>query len=283
MSNKKIAVLYHSNCPDGFSAAWAAWKSLKRKADYIPVEHQTPPPKGLEDKTIYMLDFVYPPELTKKIAKKNKEIIVIDHHKSAYEAIQKLKKSESPNIQTVGKNNKSGAVLAWEYFHPKTKIPAIIKYVQDGDLWQFKLPKAREILTALDLASHDFSKWTKFANQLEKPTARKKIIEKGGAIVQYNARVIARLSARAKDTKIRGKKARVVNSPIFASEIGNELVKKKQTDVGIIWFEDNKKIKVSLRSRGDVDVSKIAEYYNGGGHKAAASFRLKKGSRLPWK
>jgi phosphoesterase RecJ-like protein len=33
--------------------------------------------------------------------------------------------------------------------------------------------------------------------------------------------------------------------------------------------------KVSLRSKGDVNVAKIAEMYKGGGHKNAAGFRIK--------
>jgi phosphoesterase RecJ-like protein len=33
--------------------------------------------------------------------------------------------------------------------------------------------------------------------------------------------------------------------------------------------------KVSLRSKGDLDVAKIAEHFGGGGHKNAAGFRIK--------
>lgn len=34
-------------------------------------------------------------------------------------------------------------------------------------------------------------------------------------------------------------------------------------------------LKVSLRSKGDLDISKIAEYFGGGGHKNAAGYRIK--------
>ena len=33
--NKKIVVITHKNCPDGFTAAWVSWTKFKNKADYI--------------------------------------------------------------------------------------------------------------------------------------------------------------------------------------------------------------------------------------------------------
>src|SRR3989344_1169898 len=36
--NKKIAVLYHKGCTDGFGAAWAAWKKFGARAEYLGVE-----------------------------------------------------------------------------------------------------------------------------------------------------------------------------------------------------------------------------------------------------
>jgi phosphoesterase RecJ-like protein len=42
--------------------------------------------------------------------------------------------------------------------------------------------------------------------------------------------------------------------------------------IAVMFREDDGKVKVSLRSKGDIDVSKIAERYGGGGHKGAAAF-----------
>jgi len=152
---KKITILYHANCPDGFSAAWAAWKKLKTKANYLPVEHQTPPPQGLEGKTLYMLDFTYSLEIIKELVKKNKKIVIIDHHTAAYRAIQKFWRFGLQNIEMIAENENSGAVLAWKYFHPKKPLPAIAKYVEDGDLWKFHLPNAKEIIAVIDDENHN--------------------------------------------------------------------------------------------------------------------------------
>ncbi|MDP3725394.1 MAG: DHHA1 domain-containing protein [Nanoarchaeota archaeon] len=282
---KSTIILYHANCPDGFSAAWAAWKKLKNKADYLPVEHQTPPPQGLEGKMIYMLDFAYPPNIIQDLAEKNEKIVVIDHHTSAYASIISLIRANKgyKNIEAIEESKSSGAVLAWQYFHSKKPLPQIIKYVEDGDLWKFNLPHAKEILAVIDDENHNFASWDKLAKKLENTKTRKEIIKKGSIIVKHKKRTIGRLVSKAKDVKLAGYKAKVVNSPIFPSEIGNELIS-HGADVGIIWYDDNKKIKVSLRSKssGKVNVAKIAEKFGGGGHKAAASFRIPKDTKLPW-
>ena len=36
---KENIIIYHSDCYDGFSAAWAAWKKFGSKAEYLPVKH----------------------------------------------------------------------------------------------------------------------------------------------------------------------------------------------------------------------------------------------------
>jgi nanoRNase/pAp phosphatase (c-di-AMP/oligoRNAs hydrolase) len=75
-----------------------------------------------------------------------------------------------------------------------------------------------------------------------------------------------------------------VNSSVFASQMGNEVVDRGY-DIGVIWrhIKDDH-IKVSLRSHkyGKVDVGKIAEKYGGGGHKSAASFVIHSEDELPW-
>jgi nanoRNase/pAp phosphatase (c-di-AMP/oligoRNAs hydrolase) len=97
--------------------------------------------------------------------------------------------------------------------------------------------------------------------------------------------VIDSIVANAEIVKFAGHKAFVANSPALVSEIGHVLAT-KANGVGIVWVKKGDKLKVSLRSNGKVDVSKIAVKYGGGGHKAAASFSLpiKKGTlTFPWK
>jgi hypothetical protein len=68
--------------------------------------------------------------------------------------------------------------------------------------------------------------------------------------------------------------AEVVNCLYLnCSEVGNVLA--QRADVGITWFERaDGKTQFSLRSTGDIDVSRIAKTYGGGGHLHAAGFQM---------
>ena len=277
----QISILYHSNCQDGFSAAWAAWKKFKDKADYIPVEHQLPPPE-LKDKVIYLLDFCYPIAAIKALAKNNKQIIIIDHHATTEKTVEEFKRLNIPTITTILDMSHSGSALAWQYFHPKTKIPKIIQHVEDSDLWLFKKPKTKEITMVLSMVPFTFKDWSLFAKKLETQKTCKQIIEKGSNLTDYENSLVQRVASKAVSVEFEGHKVSAVNSPIFISEIGHELVK-RDPPFGIIWYKDGNKIKVSLRGNGSIDLTKIAEKYGGGGHKNAAGFKLKSNQKIPWK
>jgi hypothetical protein len=67
----------------------------------------------------------------------------------------------------------------------------------------------------------------------------------------------------------------MMNSVTWISELGNELVRKEDADVGLVWFYDaeNKEYRVSLRSIDEkADVSQIAKVFGGGGHRNASGF-----------
>lgn len=275
-SRKRIVILYHKNCTDGFVAAWAAWKKFKNRAVYHAVDHQVPPPTGLFGKEIYMVDFTYPLPIIHELQKRNIRVTAIDHHVSAEHATK-------ATFQYSYAVKHSGAALSWMYFHKKKKIPVLVKYVEDMDLWRFQLPHTKEIFSYLNLFDFNFKLWDKIIHKFEKKSWKKEVIKKGSIILQYENKLIERLISRNKEqVSFAGYKTYVVNSPNFQSEIGNILAK-KYPPIGIIWNEDANRIKVSLRSNGIVDVSSIAQKFGGGGHKAAAGFSLPKGSVFPWK
>ena len=57
-------------------------------------------------------------------------------------------------------NNKSGALLAWEYFHPGTDVPMLIQHIDDRDRWQFKLDGSKELHAYLaSLRPWSFGDW----------------------------------------------------------------------------------------------------------------------------
>lgn len=271
--NKKIIVFYHGNCPDGFGGAYAAWKHFGNKAEYVPLYRHAPVPE-VRGKEIYMVDFLYNPEITKKLIKNNIRVTGIDHHISARESTELTK-------NYLYDTNHSGAVLSWTYFHKNKKAPMILRYVEDVDLWKFKIPHTREIDAVLDLLPFDFKAWDAFARKLESSEKRKKIIADGTLLLQYKNRLIENLILEAERVQFMNYRIYAVNSPVYASELGARLIK-NLPPVAIIWTRSRGKVLVSLRSNGKVDVSKIAGKFGGGGHKAAAGFIIEKNQKIPW-
>ena len=73
-----------------------------------------------------------------------------------------------------------------------------------------------------------------------------------------------------------------VNAPIHVSEVGHELANQSGT-YGLVWYMgvDNR-VKCSLRSNGEYDVSAIARAFGGGGHRNAAGFEIDIQTLMGW-
>jgi len=289
---KSILVFYHVKDNDGLGSAWAAWRKLKEKADYFGIDYYSGHHFDYKGKTIYFLDFRPHDDVVSLLKKNQNHLVLIDHHLSSR---NKLKLFDEYKFDS----RHSAAVLTWQYFFPRQKIPKILFYIEDIDIWKLKRAFSREINNVIEFYDSNFKHWNKLARDLEDTSKRKQYIQMGKVISQYQDKLIQKIAAKAKLVKFEGKKVLAVNSSILISEIGNALVKKRPP-LAIIWseinknpsrsarqnlfsrFARNKKIWVSLRSNGSCDVSKIAEKYGGGGQKGAAAFMLDINAPLPW-
>ena len=83
-------VLYHANCPDGFAAAWAAWKVLGEAAAYLPVRHGDPPPELPPSAHVAIVDFSYSRATLLEMARRLQSLLVLDHHRSAQDDLRDL-------------------------------------------------------------------------------------------------------------------------------------------------------------------------------------------------
>ncbi|MBM3257378.1 MAG: hypothetical protein FJY98_03610 [Candidatus Liptonbacteria bacterium] len=272
---KKILIIYHGDCPDGFSGAWAAWKKFGNKAEYFGARRDEPLP-DVRGREVYCIDFTpEPAAAVEKMVKEAAHVVLIDHHLSA-----KPKMELAPEFWFSLEH--SGAVLAWEYFFPKKPVPTLLKYIEDVDLWKFKLPYSRELSAYMILHDFDFKTWDKLNKEYAGAKSRAHAVKGGTMVLRYKQRIVEDMIEKAQLVKFEGYKVLAVNSSALESEIGHALAKKKPP-FGIVWREEKNSIKFSLRSEGKVDVSKIAEKYGGGGHKAASGFNLPLGSKLPWR
>ncbi len=261
-------VLYHGGCNDGFTAAYCAWTVLGDSAQYMGVSYGEEPPTINEGDRIYVVDFSYPREVMLSWEKIASELVVLDHHKTAQDALQGL------SFATFNMD-KSGAVLAWEYWHPNEPIPTLVQYVQDRDLWRKKLPLSDDVFVMLRSFKKDFEVWDILAHLSgEDFLSLARMI--GTPILEKRQREVEALASTYTLEEIGGYKVPTVHTanPSMTSDIGHYLCKQiPEAPFSAIWWSDGDgKTKWGLRSVGDFDVSEIAKQFGGGGHKNAAGF-----------
>lgn len=174
-------VFYHGNCLDGVSAAYChkQYSSVTEdgEAKYIPMAHNEINIPAIQEKLsnvdlsqvkrVYVLDFNLDKDCYNYLLNANNDIqiVVLDHHKTAKEAIEKLDEEfAGKNIQFYFNLKYSGAVLSYLYFNTQfgipndesvldyviqTQVPTWIKMVHDRDLWQWQYKNTKFFTTAL--------------------------------------------------------------------------------------------------------------------------------------
>ncbi len=275
MLNKKIVVFYHKDCWDGFGGAWAAWRRLGNKADYVGLQPGAPPDLEVKDKEVYLIDTAFPVPAMKKLLKNNLKVVLLDHHFSNREVAKIVP-------EKLFEMDHSGSVLAWKYFHPKKPTPVFLKYVEDADIWRWALPGSKAMAMLREGLAYDFKAWSKWVKDCEDRKKLKAHIIHGQQLLDYSAALQNRAIKNAQVVEFAGHKCLAVNSPLLHSDIGNKL-SKLMPPFGIVWSEKSDIRTFSLRSNGKFDVSVLAQKYGGGGHKAAAGFAMELGEKLPWK
>ncbi len=276
MPAKQIVVLYHRNCPDGFGAAYAAWKKYGDMAEYIPVAYGDSVVEGLEGKEVFILDFSYelPGEIDrlKSIAKR---LVIIDHHESARALVEGVP-------EHIFDTNHSGASLAWSYFHPDTEIPLLLQYIEDVDLYRFALPQSEEVNTFVAIQKLDFAVWDKLVPKFDNPTTRVTILKAASFYSEYFNALAEQSVEKAKKVRFEGYECYFATTHgAMRSRVAHELYT-KLPPIALVVNAHPDGFGVSIRGDGTVDVSQIAMKYNGGGHPNSSGFFIRNGTEVPW-
>ncbi len=332
----KPLVIYHAQCADGFGAAFAAWLKLGDEAEYVPCQYGQV--KNVADLNsilssagipfgegeVYVLDFSFPKDVMEWLFKEVKRVTWLDHHASVFKEwgipLDVVGDNEYFSIEDkphwVELNNyKSGAMLAWEYFHPGTEVPMFIRHIDDYDRWIFALEGTKAFQKALwSYATWSFAGWKNAFISAPNSNAPYESLDnfyaEGEAILrahEQNVQSVVKGGARPCSIV-----PAIINSsdsykapwvwwhdeecgdtcgangiaancpPHLASDVGHELANQSGT-FGLLWSIDKDNIcKCSLRSNGDYDVSAIAKEFGGGGHKNAAGFTTTIQNIMEW-
>jgi len=290
-------IIYHNNCTDGFCAAYVAhqrWPEATLLAQDYGVE---PPYAEVEGKNVFVVDFSWNTSLENcELARRAKSFRILDHHKSAQEVLAGL------SFATFDMN-RSGAGLAWDYLFGKDSPddgrlvketdfaccencsrmprPWYVNYVEDRDLWLWKLPKSQAINAYLGAVQKDFRVWDFMVADIESDSAA----EYGAGALRQIEHYVREGTRHAQTGKllfidkegfVHEYQVAVINGlNTNFSELGGELADWPGIDVAIGWFErEDGLIQFGLRAHKGVDASKLAQAKGGGGHQKAAGFQL---------
>ncbi len=269
----KTLCIYHGNCADGFMAAWAVRNALGTdKVEFHAGVYGNPPPDVL-DRAVIIVDFSYKRPVLEDMMKLAKHITVLDHHKTAAEDLQSM--PDTAHFECLFDMTKSGARLAWEWFHPHAEVPRLVRIVEDRDLWKFEFPETRAVQACLFSYPYDFDIWSMLVEKCQTDAGMDLMVAEGEAIERKHHKDIAELVAVSKRPMlIEDRLVPVANLPYTLSSDAGHLMS-KDAPFAACYMDTPEGRVFSLRSADDgADVSKVAKAYGGGGHAHAAGFRI---------
>ncbi len=298
--NKPTAMLiaYHAHCIDGWTSAVIAYYGLKKEADkdyivdLLPMQYNAESYKKLEEKVAsgkylatYVLDFSIPVSSVYAIDKYTM-LVILDHHKTAFHKyIGESYKVEPDSYEQMWiqgteillDNSRSGAAITFGYFFPNEVLPKLVQYVQDYDLWQFKLGKAAKAMNHyLRSLDKNLLLWSNLMHRLETPKGLIEALEKGTRLKEVHDKKVTEVAAKAEPFQLISRTGLIVECDVrLISDVGHTLATKSGT-FGLMYtvLPEENKIKFSLRSNPGFDVSSLASAFGGGGHTNAAGFEL---------
>ncbi len=272
---RKVCI-YHAGCPDGFGAAWAAWRCWGEEAEYVARGHDDPlEPASYEDAWVVFADIAPPVERAKALSESVGHLVVLDHHVSAQSRFDNepglVEELASAGHQIHFDLGYSGAVLTWQHFHPEDPLPPLLAYVQDQDLWNWSLPDTREINAAVGSYPRNFENWNQLASRpLEELAAE------GRSLVRAQHIEVRRSLHGAHRIRLGDIELEAVNARQNRSLIGHELADRRRFGhpCGVVYRLTGSRVDISVYSIGEFDAGGIAASFGGGGHRNAAGFSM---------
>ena len=274
-SDPQPLIIYHGrHCPDGFGAALAAWLYYGADgAEFLALDHgdiqSVTDLPALDGRAVYILDFSFSADILRGIEARAAKLVMLDHHKSAAEKLTGF----TCRCGVVHFDmHKSGARLAWEFFHPDELIPALLKFIEDRDIWKWEFPESAGFLSALDMEPHDFARWQEIA--AFSPAQLTTFMARGGAMDEKYRKLAGDIAEGAQPVIFNGIEGLMVNAPGMFHSLVGDLLSAKTGTFALMWSASSKGVKAGLRAQRNFDCIPLAESMGGGGHAQACGFKM---------
>jgi hypothetical protein len=272
----KRKLIFHAGCPDGFGAAWAAWRAWGEDGRYIPRSHEDRfDARRFAGDLVVLADISLPNDDLRALAEAAAEMVLLDHHLTARDLY-----ASDPGVENVVREHghtvhfdlgHSGAILAWHHFHPDEPPPGLLRYVEDQDLWNWELPRSAEVNAAIGSYPRRFETWSELAARPVEELARE-----GEPLVRAQRITVKRALVNAHPVCIGTERIEAVNALEQRASVGHELARRERFGKpwGLVYRVAGERVECSIYSTGELDVSAVAASYGGGGHRNAAGFSV---------
>lgn len=285
--------IYHAFCADGFGAAWVVRKFFgSDQVDFHAASYGQPPP-NVAGRDVIMVDFSYKRPVLNEMANQASTIVILDHHKTAFDDLSGFplpgtggwnpsgmlhyqRENNAPvAVHALFDMERSGAGLAWDYFYPGQKRPALIDTIEDRDLWRFALAHTREVQANVFSYPYDFRTWDLLMERGKDHMGIQDMAQEGAAIERKHHKDIAELvGATKRRMVIGGYDVPVANLPYtMSSDVGHLMAAGEPFAACYVDTPNGRTFSLRSTDKG-LDVSEIAKRYGGGGHRNAAGFKM---------
>lgn len=284
--DKKVCHIWHHNDNDGRLSAYIAARALRRQYGDDNVDivlHEMDYSKQPDFRTVesgspcVITDFSFSPEKMRELLAITDDVIWIDNHKTAIEALADVRRADGSEIRGIRGIEDSATLLAWNYFNypVKTVVPEVVALVDDYDAWKHKLggTMAFHLASAMNDTNpgwHDSRNF--WARMLDNPASLDYVKQQGQAIREYVD--FTKAERLAKYGWI-GRMAGYDGDILCLSGVrGSKSFDSADDRPAVLcaYEHDGEKFNVSLYSDQGIDVSEICKMHGGGGHKGAAGF-----------
>lgn len=293
MSKKNIQIISHTDM-DGYAAASiiAHYNDVCIEENCSEYEQDNlilvnypknfPVDKIREGAYVYITDTSFGPDTIKylvEICEKAEKVVWIDHHRTSEVGIESL--TEIPkNLLHLVETKYSATWLAYEFYNlgiEDSEFPKWIHYVDDHDCWKKKYELTNYFSNGMfDATISEYLRLLR-SDYRDLDGITDEIIKKGMIIEKYAESLNQRNLSRAFEYEIEGIKTLCLNSIGNSKAFGEKINDYPMVCLFRYNGTDNRwnySIYSVAIDGEQVDCSKIAQKFGGGGHPGASGFAL---------
>lgn len=273
-----------------------------KQQDFVKMNYNIKFPINIiqDDEKIFIVDFSIDPKEMKELLNITKNIVWIDHHKSAIDKYDKYPEIKD-KIAGIRDLRFSGAALTWWYYAKymniipttrtsskvkgandivnaiETKCPYITKLVDDHDCWKGRYSDSMPLKEGIEMeeANEPWDALWDSLNSLE-VKAYNRVLNNGKLAIKYrNSLSNYAMEMTSREYELEGLKCLIMNIPFKGSPWFGDKIDKYDAVIPYYFNTKTNTWEYSIYTNKDIDVSLIAQKYGGGGHHSAAGFFTK--------